>query len=234
MDTSESIAQPAELAQVDSQMAPPASEVTTATADSIPGPSTPKHHRPKQQEPLEPLEDLVHRRVTRIKEGDNVLLRMPSDAIKAVVASKDGSVFAFPRLLELETDHMYSLVQLGKFGAFPASQLLGLHYDITYEIQTPKTSSPGPAAVGQNDGETGTEEAEEGAGVGAKRTFGQLMGKKAKKQKGKGKDAGGGEWRGQRTNPAWNNVLRPLKRKPIVEAVIGKSQLSGTHLALQS
>lgn len=49
------------------------------------------------------------------------------------------------------------------------------------------------------------------------------MGKKAKKQKGKGKDAGGGEWRGQRTNPAWNNVLKPLKRKPIVEAVIGKS-----------
>jgi tRNA (adenine-N(1)-)-methyltransferase non-catalytic subunit len=122
------------------------------------------------------------------------------------------------------------LVQLGKFGAFPASQLLGLHYDITYEIQTPKPSSPGPGPgpVGLTVSEAGNEEAEEGAGAGAKRTFGQPMGKKAKKQKGKGKDAGGGEWRGQRTNPAWNNVLRPLKRKPIVEAVIGKLQLRGS------
>lgn len=90
MVTSNPIAQPAESAQVDVQTAPPAPEATPATADSIPGPSTPKHQRPKQQEPLEPLEDLLHRRVTRIKEGDNVLLRMPSDAIKAVVASKDG------------------------------------------------------------------------------------------------------------------------------------------------
>jgi tRNA (adenine-N(1)-)-methyltransferase non-catalytic subunit len=39
---------------------------------------------------LEPLEDILLRRVTTIKEGDNVLLKLPSDAIKAVVASKDG------------------------------------------------------------------------------------------------------------------------------------------------
>jgi tRNA (adenine-N(1)-)-methyltransferase non-catalytic subunit len=40
--------------------------------------------------PLEPMEDILRRRVTTIKEGDNVLLKLPSEAIKAVVASKDG------------------------------------------------------------------------------------------------------------------------------------------------
>ena len=53
-------------------------------------PSSSRPPRTRVQEPLEPLEDVVHRRITRIKEGDSVLLRMPSDAIKAVVASKDG------------------------------------------------------------------------------------------------------------------------------------------------
>ena len=37
-----------------------------------------------------PLSDSLLRRVSTIKEGDNVLLRMPSDMVKAVVASKDG------------------------------------------------------------------------------------------------------------------------------------------------
>lgn len=44
----------------------------------------------KDQGPKEPLEDILHRRLTVIKEGDNVLLRLPSDTVKAVVASKDG------------------------------------------------------------------------------------------------------------------------------------------------
>jgi len=37
-----------------------------------------------------PLSESLLRRVSTIKEGDNVLLRMPSDMVKAVVASKDG------------------------------------------------------------------------------------------------------------------------------------------------
>jgi len=37
-----------------------------------------------------PLSDSLLQRVSTIKEGDNVLLRMPSDMVKAVVASKDG------------------------------------------------------------------------------------------------------------------------------------------------
>ncbi|RZK00549.1 MAG: hypothetical protein EOO43_25155, partial [Flavobacterium sp.] len=52
------------------------------------------------------------------------------------------------------------MVQLGKFGAFPAKQLLGRHYDVTYEIyQSPNaiipeagSSSSGPASFGQGKG----------------------------------------------------------------------------------
>ena len=47
------------------------------------GPKTP-------QMPLEPLEEVMRRRTTKVKEGDNVLLRLPSDTVKAVVASKEG------------------------------------------------------------------------------------------------------------------------------------------------
>ena len=42
------------------------------------------------EEPVESLEESLDRRVIRIKEGDNVLVRLPSDTVKAVVASKDG------------------------------------------------------------------------------------------------------------------------------------------------
>ena len=100
------------------------------------------------------------------------------------------------------------MVQLGKFGAFPAHQLLGLHYDITYEI-TPSSSSTSssppatpPAADPTPSGPV----------------FGQLKGKKRKKEKGKGKDDNP---EGGRTNPGWRNILRPLKRQPLVDAVIG-------------
>jgi tRNA (adenine-N(1)-)-methyltransferase non-catalytic subunit len=37
-----------------------------------------------------PLSESLLQRVSTIKEGDNVLLRMPSDMVKAVVAAKDG------------------------------------------------------------------------------------------------------------------------------------------------
>jgi hypothetical protein len=44
----------------------------------------------KTPDPPLPLSELSLRRLTRIKEGDSVLLRLPSDAVKAVVASPDG------------------------------------------------------------------------------------------------------------------------------------------------
>lgn len=36
------------------------------------------------------LEDSLLQRVSTIKEGDNVLLRLPSDMVKAIVASEHG------------------------------------------------------------------------------------------------------------------------------------------------
>lgn len=45
---------------------------------------------PKPKSPAIPLSESLLQRVSTIKEGDNVLLRMPSDMVKAVVASKDG------------------------------------------------------------------------------------------------------------------------------------------------
>lgn len=102
-------------------------------------------------------------------------------------------------------------MQLGKFGAFPASQLLGLHYDITYEI-TGSLSTPTSSRLA-------TPSAADEAGTGP--AFGQPMGKRRKKDKGKGKgkDETG---EGGRTNPGWRNSLRPLKRQPLVDAVIGE------------
>lgn len=72
--------------------APEAAESSTAppagtTDETAPGPH---HRRKKDLEPQEPIEDVIHRRLTVIKEGDNVLLRLPSDTIKSVVVTQDG------------------------------------------------------------------------------------------------------------------------------------------------
>jgi tRNA (adenine-N(1)-)-methyltransferase non-catalytic subunit len=53
--------------------------------------STPKNGESSKPTPQAvPLSESLLQRVSTIKEGDNVLLRMPSDMVKAVVASKDG------------------------------------------------------------------------------------------------------------------------------------------------
>ena len=119
-----------------------------------------------------------------------------------------------------------SLVSLGKFGAFPARYLLNLPYDITYEI-----------IPNSNPLDIQTKESSSSSHVSG---FGELKGKKSKKGKGKaginddaeededvgrgqGKGKGKGQGRaGERTNPGWGNMLRPLKRQPIAEAVVGE------------
>lgn len=154
----------------------------------------------KDQGPLEPLADVLLNRITVIKEGDNVLLRLPSDAVKAVVASSTGCVhFVF-----LLTS---SLIQLGKFGAFPAKELLGLHYDITYEI------APDASTAASTSHATPTGEAEFDAPAS---DFGQA---KSKRKKNKGEKGEGAT----SNNPGWKNILRPLKTRPILDAVIGKA-----------
>ena len=57
--------------------------------------------------------------------------------------------------------------------------------------------------------------------------FGQKLGKKGakkfKKNKKGGEDDDGDESEQKhRSNPAWQNYLRPLKRIPVVEAVLGR------------
>jgi len=65
-------------------------ETSEVVAAEAPEAAAPAAAPEAKTEELEPLEDILRRRVTVIKEGDNVLLKLPSDAIKAVVASKDG------------------------------------------------------------------------------------------------------------------------------------------------
>ena len=95
------------------------------------------------------------------------------------------------------------LVQLGKFGAFPAKQLLGRHYDVTYEIYqsasavVPEASSSASAAA----------------------SFGQGKGKK-KKATGGGGGKNGGKGNVM-SNPGWKNALKPLKERALIDAVVG-------------
>jgi tRNA (adenine-N(1)-)-methyltransferase non-catalytic subunit len=94
---------------------------------------------------------------------------------------------------------------LGKFGSFPASELLGLHYDITYEVY-PDPSKPVPEkSLGAGDESSNTA------------VYGQGKSKKQKKQEVK---AGG-----VRSNPGWSYLLRPLKRQAVADLIIGKSTI---------
>lgn len=53
-------------------------------------PREPKRKLDAHDPSLEPMSEVMLRRTTKIQEGDNVLLKLPSDSVKAVVASKDG------------------------------------------------------------------------------------------------------------------------------------------------
>ncbi|WVO17302.1 tRNA (adenine(58)-N(1))-methyltransferase non-catalytic subunit TRM6 [Cryptococcus depauperatus] len=144
----------------------------------------------KNMEPQEPLSEIMYRRLTRIKEGDTVLLRLPSDLVKSVVVQKD------------------SLVQLGKYGSFPASQLFSLYYDITYEIVADSNdsgaSTPQPqASEFVNEEDTVALDGDRGQ-------------KGGKKKRGRRKD----NVFAPKDSLGWKNVLRPLKRQAVADAVI--------------
>lgn len=57
---------------------------------AVPSKSVEQNGESSKAQTLPPLHETMLQRVSTIKEGDNVLLRMPSDMVKAVVASKDG------------------------------------------------------------------------------------------------------------------------------------------------
>ena len=67
-------------------------DATSTITEAVPNASN-KANPAKNGESSKPqisLQDSLLQRVSTIQEGDNVLLRMPSDMVKAVVASKDG------------------------------------------------------------------------------------------------------------------------------------------------
>ena len=105
-------------------------------------------------------------------------------------------------------------MQLGKYGGFPAHQLIGLYFDITYEIAQ-STVPADPAAQSGTQGDSAVD-IDHGAG------FGQKKGKKNKK-----KDKGKGDGGNFRSNPAWRNELRPFKSRALVDAVIGERTFFG-------
>ncbi|WWC65183.1 uncharacterized protein I303_107797 [Kwoniella dejecticola CBS 10117] len=172
-------------------------QVPTLAAESSTKPPPPHSKRRRgdeNDEPREPLSEVILRRLTRIKEGDTVMLRLPSDAIKVVTIEKNG------------------LIQLGKYGAFPASQLLNLHYDITYEI------IGGSASTSASGTSTPLPFLDEDAAMNDKRG------------NGKGKGKGKGRENDIKSNPGWKNVLRPLKRQNVVEAVIDDITETNEHI----
>lgn len=191
---------------------PEASGVPDTVAESSTSAQTQTHRPAKRPAPTPAeLEASLHQRVTTIKEGDNVLLRLPSDQIKAVVASRDGLACRSDLAQQLTS----RLVQLGKYGAFPAQQLLGLHYDITYEI----------AQKSEEDiEETAAEELP--LPHASKVPFGQRLSektlKKMKKSQKKGSESKAqAQAEKQKSNPGWSMCLQPLKRRAIVDAIVG-------------
>lgn len=107
---------------------------------------------------------------------------------------------------------------MGKFGSFPSKLLLGRHYDVTYEIyhsptaNLPESSSSTPKSAGAA-------------------SFGQGKGKNRKKKGGKG-DEDGGRGAAVMSNPGWKNALRPLRRQPLLDAVVGMFPKYRSRLAI--
>ena len=107
------------------------------------------------------------------------------------------------------------LIQLGKYGSFPAWNLLGKHYDITYEISKTADGEAYPIPPEYAPRE-----------VQGKVPFGQRLSEKKLKKLaqggGKGSKKGGED--AAKTQPGWNAYLRPLKRRAVAEAIIGESE----------
>lgn len=73
----------------------------------------------RNDEAIENERIAFERRVSSIKEGDIVMIKLPSDIIKVITVNENGTT------------------SIGKYGAFPTAKLIGKPFDITYEIVTP-------------------------------------------------------------------------------------------------
>ncbi|KAJ9119047.1 hypothetical protein QFC22_003538 [Naganishia vaughanmartiniae] len=96
---------------------PPKSSIHTALHSKA------RRQAAQAPETVQSIRESMIRRVNVIKEGDSVMLRLPSDVIKSVLVTASG------------------VTSLGKYGSFPTSELIGKHYDIAYEIVSPTMST---------------------------------------------------------------------------------------------
>ena len=74
----------------------PAEQLADASSNAvtpIAGPSRPARRPAKAVPTQDDILESLRLRTTRIKAGDHVLLRLPSETVKAVVASYEGCVF---------------------------------------------------------------------------------------------------------------------------------------------
>lgn len=69
-----------------------------------------------------------------IKEGDTVLVRLPSKEIRSIYMKPD--MYVRPFSAELFNTNIYSgrVINFGKFGSFKTNSLFGQPYGLTYEI----------------------------------------------------------------------------------------------------
>ncbi|KAJ9103294.1 hypothetical protein QFC21_002717 [Naganishia friedmannii] len=168
---------------------PPKSSIHTALHSKA------RRQAAQAPETVQSIRESMIRRVNVIKEGDSVMLRLPSDVIKSILVTASG------------------VTSLGKYGSFPTSELIGKHYDIAYEIVSP-TSSTNLDAVEAAillDEDTPTAE---GPGSDAKVQAGKKGKKGGKKEKNKvmpGNDAA----------DAAGNILIP--RRPARMEELGKT-----------
>lgn len=124
------------------------------------------------------------------------MLKLPSEIIKVVTVQDKG------------------IVSIGKYGSFPTSQLIGKHFDVTYEIVSKETGASsrimmpngGSSAAAMDvdedeDTETGTDNAKSDG----------------KKAKGKGSKIGLNNRKVLQHDNVLDNILRPMKRARMEE-----------------
>ena len=69
-----------------------------------------------------------------IQSGDLVLFRLPKGDFKSVKVEKNACVSPEYTIINSTQRSYHSNVIVGKFGSFPANELIGQTYGLTYEI----------------------------------------------------------------------------------------------------
>lgn len=84
--------------------------------------------------------------VQTIQIGHTILLRLPSSEIRTLKLEKDACVWYIPSTVKRNSS-CFRTVNLGKFGAFTSSDLVGQPYGLTYDIVDKKLRLAPPRAI---------------------------------------------------------------------------------------